>query len=278
MYGYWLRWAERSIGGPALHYGNWVGEVKHGVGSGKVAVEALMNAVRSRIIDRPLEKSAVKNTQPETPKSLTPDQFQAGMTLSESMQWHRDEYDRLASWQVEKFRKAGKYEEARELLEKIIVIVGDKPESLAASYVKLGELLQTLQEHQSASQAFRRALALEPTDRRNWYVAHHKLAVSLMEMRQYPEAEAYLRQAIRIEPEWHDAYTDLGRTLTSLEQYAEAAKLFVKATILSPYYPDALRYLEDLLDEHEVVFLQVPEIKAELEKCRQLVNRRRGVA
>jgi CheY-like chemotaxis protein len=92
-------------------------------------------------------------------------------------------------------------------------------------------------------------------------------------MDQYADAEPYLRQAIEIEPSWYNAYKNLGVSLAARGEYAEAAKLFVLATVLSPYDPRALYHLEELLDEHELVYLQVPEIRADLEKCRKLVKR-----
>ena len=178
---------------------------------------------------------------------------------------------------MNRFEKEGKYEEARALVEKIIVVVGDKGESLAANYVRLGLLHQRLQEFEKASRAYRRALALEPKDSGKWYAAHHHLGVCLSAMHQYQEAESYLRQAIEIDPKWYGGYRSLGLTLVAVGEYAEAAKLFVQATILAPYHSESLYDLEELLDEHEVVYLQVPEMKAELEKCRQIV-RRKGAA
>jgi tetratricopeptide (TPR) repeat protein len=277
MYGYWLRWAERTIGGNSLHYGEFGKDVKHGVGTDKFEFSSLMSSVRSSIFNRPPEKAAVKSVQPAKPAppgAPTPSQSQPGMSFHEHMQWHRDEYERMATWQFEHLKKAGKFEEACELVKKIIIIVGDKPESLAANYVKLGELLLQMQDHEKASEGFRRALALEPTDRRNWYVAHHGLGVCLAEMGEYREAEAYFRQATEIQPKWHEACRDLAITLSTLGEHAEAAKLFVQATVLSPYDSESFERLEKLLEDHEVVYLQVPEIKAEVERCRQLVKRK----
>src|SRR5512140_1287494 len=222
MYGYWLRWAERMIGGSSLHYVEWREEVKHGVGQDPLEVKSLMSSVRSRIIERPPEKKAAKNVQqPVGPPAKNPstDGAPLGLSFDEYLQWYRDGYESLAGRKLEQLRKEGKLEEALGLVKKIIVIVGDKPEALADNYVKLGELYHQSQDFERASQAYRRALALEPTERRNWYKCHHSLAVCLFMMKQYREAEGYLRRSIEIEPKWHDAYRDLGLTLSALGEY-----------------------------------------------------------
>jgi len=73
-------------------------------------------------------------------------------------------------------------------------------------------------------------------------------------IRHYREVEVNMRQAINIEPKWHNVFKNLGVSLLGLSDY-----------------------LEELLDQHGVVFLMVPEMRAEVEKCRQLV-RRKGAA
>lgn len=123
-------------------------------------------------------------------------------------------------------------------------------------------------------QAYKRALALEPQDRAAWYFVHNNLGFCLNQLHDYRTAEAYLREAIEIEPAWHNAYKNLGVSLAAQGEYAEAAMLLVQATVLSPYDPRALDHLEDLLDERELVYLQVPEIRSDLEKCRELVKKK----
>jgi tetratricopeptide (TPR) repeat protein len=125
--------------------------------------------------------------------------------------------------------------------------------------------------------AYRRALALEPKDESVWYYAHNNLGFCLNQIHRHSEAEPFLRQAIEIDPKRYNAYKNLGVSLEAQGEYAEAAQLFVKAMVISPHDIRDLVHLEDLLDEHEVVYLQVPEIRADLERCRQIV-RKRGAA
>jgi CheY-like chemotaxis protein len=140
--------------------------------------------------------------------------------------------------------------------------------------MSLGVINEQLGEFELAAQAYRRALVLEPQDRAAWYYAHNNLGFCLNQMHDFREAESYLRQAIEIEPAWHNAYKNLGVALAAQGDYAEAANQFVLATVLAPYDPRALDRLEGLLDEHDLVYLQVPEIRSDLEKCRKLVKRK----
>ena len=280
MYGWWLRWAERLIGGRALHHGAWQGEVKHGIGKRANDVSSLRRSVEARIVRRPLTKPAAvgkggeasPTSQDDTPAGK--DQLPKGLSFNEALQWYRDGWERLAEVRLKWLKKEGKLEEALDLLEKLIVVLGDKPESLADCYMHKGVINEKLGEFEEAARAYRRALVLEPKDRAAWYFSHNNLGFCLNQLNFYGEAEPYLRQAIAIQPAWHNAYKNLGISLAAQGEYGEAAKLFVQATVICPTDPRALGHLEELLEEHELIYVQVPEILADLEKCRTLVERK----
>ncbi len=280
MYGWWLRWAERLIRGRALHYRAWEGEVKHGVGKKASDISTLRRKVESRIVASPLPKpvvSANEGVPPPNPRNDAPagkDNPLKGLSFNEALQWYRDGYERLVRVRLNWLKKEGKLEEARDLVVKMIVVVGDKPESLADCYMHLGTINERLGEFEEAAQAYRKALLLEPKDRVAWYYSHNNLGFCLNQINRHREAESYLRQAIAIEPAWFNAYKNLGVSLAARGEYAEAAKLFVQATVICPTDPRALGHLEELLDGHEVIYMQVPEIRADLEKCRELVKKK----
>lgn len=196
------------------------------------------------------------------------------VSISEAIRHYRDRYEWFANIRLQELIKEQKFEDARDLLEKIIVVVSDKPASLATSYMKLGIIYERLIDFERAEAAYRSALLLEPTDKQEWYFAHNNLGFSLNQLERYEEAEVYCRQAIEIEPARHNAYKNLGVALAAQGEHAEAAKLFVRATILCPHDGRALSHLEQLLDEHEIVYLQLPEIEENLERCRKLVSRK----
>ena len=152
--------------------------------------------------------------------------------------------------------------------------MGDKPESLADCYIHLGTINERLGEFEEAAHAYKKALLLEPKDRVAWYYSHNNLGFCLNQINCHREAESYLRQAIAIEPAWFNAYKNLGVSLAARGEYAEAAKLFVQATVICPTDPRAPGHPEELLDGHELVYMQVPEIRADFDKCRELVKRK----
>ncbi len=280
MYGHWLRWTGKLTGRRALYYGAWQGEVTHGVGKEESDVVKLRKSVADRIVNCPLarlEKPKVGATVPPQAAKPPRDFYLPGVSGDEARQWYRDGYDHYATLQIDYLRKKGELEAARDLVQRIIVVVSDKPEALASHYMTLGLINVDLVDYETASLAYRRALALEPKDEMDWYYAHNNLGFCLNQIHQSREAEQFLRQAIEIKPEWFNAYRNLGISLSARAEYAEAAKMFVKATILAPFDTRALEHLEWLLDEHEIVYLQVPEIRADLEKCRRLV-RKKGAA
>lgn len=278
MYGWWLRWAERLIRGRALHYGAWQGEVGHGIGKRSNDISSLRRSVEARIVIRPLTKPAAPEREaspsPQNDAPAGKDQPPKGLSFNEAFQWFRDGWENLADIRLKWLKNEGKLEEALELLEKLIVVLGDKPESLADCYMNKGVINEKLGEFEEAAGAYRRALVLEPKDRAAWYFSHNNLGFCLNQIHCHKEAKTYLRQAIAIQPSWHNAYKNLGVSLAARGEYAEAAKLFVQATVICPTDPRALGHLEELLEENELIYMQVPEMRGDLEKCRTLVERK----
>jgi tetratricopeptide (TPR) repeat protein len=136
-----------------------------------------------------------------------------------------------------------------EHIERFIACVSD-PGRKAAGFVRMGVLMEEIQDFTSAASYYRMALALEPMGSDIWYWIHNNLGFSLNQLEKYGEAEVFCRAAIGIDPGRHNAHKNLGVSLAGQGKRLEAAKAFVTATLTNPADPRALAHLEELLAEH----------------------------
>ena len=93
-----------------------------------------------------------------------------------------------------------------------------------------GVLLQRLQRHADAVDAFDRALTLDAAQSE----CHSSRAFSLMQLGRWAEAEAGLRRALRHDDRNRLAWHDLGMTLAQLERFDEAIQAFRSAIDIAP--------------------------------------------
>jgi Flp pilus assembly protein TadD len=93
-----------------------------------------------------------------------------------------------------------------------------------------GVLLQRLQRHADAVDAFDRALTLDAAQSE----CHSSRAFSLMQLGRWPEADAALRRALRHDDRNRLAWHDLGMTLAQLERFDEAIQAFRSAIEIAP--------------------------------------------
>jgi Flp pilus assembly protein TadD len=96
---------------------------------------------------------------------------------------------------------------------------------------------------------------------------HFRLAYTLDDLHRYPEAEAALRQALRLQPDDPDAHYNLGFTLSNQGRYKEAEAAFREAIRLRPDDPRAHCRLGTALsdqsrhEEAEAAFRQAIRLK-----------------
>jgi tetratricopeptide (TPR) repeat protein len=212
----------------------------------------------------------IRRSIAEANKPIEPD-----CSVAELATWHLDRYVRLTFRLARKLSAHRKFETARKLMERVITVTSDKPEDLARYLLFLGELDEELYHYEAAATTYRRAVMLEPIDRRVWYDAHYALGCSLLQMARYREGETVLREAIRIDPSQHIAYRELGGVLEDREEYAEAANMYAAAALLRPGDRSAMRCLRTLVQENDIVRLQFPEMDAELAKCRRAAKEKK---
>ena len=68
-----------------------------------------------------------------------------------------------------------------------------------------------------------------------------------------------------------NAYKNLGISLEGEGQFAEAAKSYIRAVQINAADPRALIHLEDLVANHNEILSDMPDIQAQIDKCREFV-------
>jgi tetratricopeptide (TPR) repeat protein len=170
------------------------------------------------------------------------------------------------------YRKLGRTDEARTYLDQIRSQFDDS-EKEAALWVGLGGRLEKQRDYEGAVETYRQAVSLEPTDPFVAYFAHNNLGYSLVQLRQYEDAEYYCRKAIKIDDKRYNAHKNLGLSLEGQGMFTEAAHCYICTVLANPRDPRAFRYLEQLMENHPEVSYEIPDILDTVAKCREAVRK-----
>jgi tetratricopeptide (TPR) repeat protein len=132
--------------------------------------------------------------------------------------------------------------------------------------------MERIRDYQGAARFYRQALIMEPCRNNVWYYIHNNLGYSLIQFQDYDGAIPYLRRAIEIDPELPNAYKNLGLAFEAKGDFTEAAELFVAATQANASDSRSLAHLETLILAHPELEVDLPDLPARLEACRNAVN------
>ena len=116
--------------------------------------------------------------------------------------------------------------------------------ALADPYLNLGIALAEMGRWQDAVPAYRQALSLPTLG--GTAIAHQNLGLSLLHLRQYPEAERELRMAITLDPRMEGAYYNLGLLLLVTDRLTEARAAFQQVQRIAPQSPFSQAAAEQL--------------------------------
>jgi Tfp pilus assembly protein PilF len=174
-----------------------------------------------------------------------------------------------ALWQLARFYQQSKQaDKGLACLRQALSHMPD-PEKKAHCVLAMGQLMETVQDYQSAVRYYKEALALEPVQNDIWYFINNNLGFSLNTLRRFAEGESYCRRALEITPERPNAHKNLGIALAGQSDFAGAARCFVSATQANAADPRAFHLLLDLLKEHpELEF----EFRPAADFCRKAVE------
>ena len=135
----------------------------------------------------------------------------------------------------------------------------------------LGLLMEQRENFEAAAVAYSEALQLTPSRNDTWYSIYNNLGYSLIRCGRFREAESYCRAARDIDPHRHNAVRNLGLAFQGQGRYHEAARAFMNAMNLSPDDLRAYVHMEDLLYKHEEIVSDMPDMIAQVEKCKERV-------
>jgi tetratricopeptide (TPR) repeat protein len=148
----------------------------------------------------------------------------------------------------------------------------EDPEHKGAAMLALGQYAERIGDFSTAVRHYRTAVSLEPCSTFLWYFIHNNLGYSLIQVGEHEQAVACLRTALKIDPSHSNAYKNLALALQALGELQEAAMLFVAATQVNASDGRSLRHLEELVESHPELLVDVPELGEQLEACRKAVQ------
>jgi len=138
----------------------------------------------------------------------------------------------------------------------------------------LGLLMEQRENYEAAAAAYSEVLHLAPSRDDTWYSIYNNLGYSLIRCGQFRRAESYCRAAVDIDSRRHNAVRNLGLAYQGQGLYREAAGAFMTAMDLCPGDLRAYVHLEDLLYSHEDIASHMPDLAAQVEKCKEQVMNR----
>ena len=169
------------------------------------------------------------------------------------------------------YSRAARHDEAIGCIERLIAL-SDDPEEHGAHYLALGCFMEQMRDFPGAVKYYRQALGMEPCQKDTWYFIHNNLGYSLNQLGQHDDAIPYLRHAIEIDPGRPNAYKNLGLAMEAKGQFTDAAELFVAATQVDASDARSLAHLETLVSANPELEMEVPDLPARLKACREAVK------
>jgi tetratricopeptide (TPR) repeat protein len=208
---------------------------------------------------------------PPEPKGKRVSAAEAEKILLEKLAYHEKQLEQTIFNLACLNSQIGHPEIATQYLNRLMANTDD-PEKKASYLLAMGCLMEKTQDYETAIVFYSQALSLEPTNRATWYFINNNLGYCLNYFNKYVEAESYCRAAIKIEPRKHNAYKNLGISMEGQGKYPEAAVLYIKAVETNPRDPRAFKLLEELVAKHEAIKYDIPDIQAQINKCREAVR------
>jgi tetratricopeptide (TPR) repeat protein len=175
-------------------------------------------------------------------------------------------------WKLVRFYKtSGRQMKTLEYLQNLSCLTDD-PEKKATCYRIMGQCMEDLRDYEKAVTFYSQAFSLEPTNTDTWYFINNNLGYSLNQLGKYEDGAKYCRAAIKIDPTRCNAFKNLGLSFSGKGDYAEAATNFITATKVNLSDTRALQHLEELIEQHPELSVQIPNLLSQLEECRMAVE------
>ena len=168
------------------------------------------------------------------------------------------------------YQRTGNFDRAAACLQGVAALTED-PEQLGACHLDLGRIEESKEDYAAAAKYYGQALLLEPCSTRVWYFIHNNLGYSLNQLNQHEAAIPRLQRAIEIDPGKPNAYKNLGLSHAALGNLEQAAELFIAATRVEASDPRSLAHLDEFLEAHPALEVDIPDLRKGVEACRAAV-------
>jgi tetratricopeptide (TPR) repeat protein len=170
------------------------------------------------------------------------------------------------------YSQTARHDESASCIHRVIELIGDDLEKRGSSFLALGQLEERRGDYEAAAKHYRAALSMEPCSTSTWYFIHNNLGFSLNQLGDPRAAIPFLEEAIQIDPARPNAYKNLALSFQALGDVERAAELFVAATQADASDSRSLAHLEDLVESHPALLVDVPSLTDALEACRKVVE------
>jgi tetratricopeptide (TPR) repeat protein len=151
-------------------------------------------------------------------------------------------------------------------------------ETLAQCGLVRGQNMEKKEDYSAAIVHYARGLSLQPHEPFTCYFLNNNMGYSLIQLKQYEQAEAYCRAAIRLDPSRSNGHKNLGLALLGLDDVPGAVESWINATKADAADPRSLRHLEKILAARPELLIQKQELASQLDQCRQAVVTARMLA
>ena len=131
-----------------------------------------------------------------------------------------------------------------------VLDISEDRELRAKCFLLLGSAMEEEGLLDAAIKIYRQGLDCAPRDVDARYFLNNNLGYCLNLGSEYPSAERYCTEAIRILPERHNAHKNLGLSMKGQCRYRDASESLIRATILCPADPRAYEELENIVANH----------------------------
>jgi tetratricopeptide (TPR) repeat protein len=149
--------------------------------------------------------------------------------------------------------REGEIQTEEEVLEDMLLkelVEATDNNSKAKLLLNLGQLKEKNDNYESAEEYYRMGVDLCTDNELVTYFLLNNIGYCLNELDRSSEAEVYLRNAIKYNPDIANAYKNLGISLEKQEKYKAAAESYLKGNSVNPEDKRCMRLYSELLKSH----------------------------
>lgn len=167
-------------------------------------------------------------------------------------------------------------EKAEPLLQQLVPLA-DNQEEVAFRWLQQGVWREWVSDFQGALDCYQEGLDCRPKKPDTRYFLNNNTGYCLNRLGRASEAEPWCRQAVEINPDYHNAHKNLGMVLEGQGRWLEAAEAFQQAIQAWPGDRRAYDHIARLLDQHPGLALDRPELQDFLDAASLVVEHARAI-